>query len=214
MKDLASLYLEHGFCAVAQEDISQYHRDECTDLLEWAAEYKKWDLFDHVLPYADKSRTNGFALRKCIENQYVPGVALLLPHNDLRTPYLLSHFDPFGGAVDQKNTALLRALLTPVCIGCHSYECVHPKEIVSGDITRHNYMVLYNAAMSKQPEMFKVMLDKCNQHDVRTLWDVEWRLKTPIAQLFDQTVEQLALEQHQRICEQLPYVNHTIKRKL
>lgn len=214
MKDLASLYLAHGFSAVAQEDVSQYPRQECTDLLEWAAEYKKWDLFHHVLPYADKSRTCGFALRKCIENQYVPGVELLLPYNDLRDPSLLARFDACGQAVDCKNPKLLQAVLTPVCKACCAYDCDHAKEVVGGCVDRADYTVLYNTAISNQRDMFKILLAVCDQSRVRCEWDVEWRLKTPIAALFDQTVEELAHEQNQRISAHISAVSKTHQRKM
>jgi len=204
MKDLSSLYLKEGLAAVAAEDLSAYSLNECTDVFEWAAEWNHPQLLLHLFPYANPSRLNGFALRHCIRHGFVEGVELLLPYNDLRDASTQRRFNAFTEALSQNNASLLEVLLRPVCKCCHSFDCDHPKEIVSGDLAYHNHFVVYTAAHHSK-HLFKSLLGACNIEEVRLQWSEEWTRKTLLSVLFDQTVEQLAHEQAQRIHQEIAH---------
>ena len=211
MKDLASLYLAHGFLAVAQEDITQYPKNVCTDLLEWAAEYKMWDLFHHVAPYSNKGRLEGFALRQCLKHGYAEGVTLLLPHTvfvperNFRDRLLFKN-------IHANNIDVVRALLTPVCAVCHSYECTHDKQIFGGCLTQQYYSLLRVKAGDKTYDMFKTVVQACNIFDLTNFWNSH--NDTVGLDMLGRVLEDWAVEQSQRISAELGPSNIAHKRKI
>lgn len=214
MTDFTALYLTHGLHAIVAEDLQRASQEECSEALEWAADYKHWGLFDMVLPFANPTGGNAYALRKCIEHGHARGVRALLPHNNLRVPHISSKFCGFATAVYNNHADVLTELVRPVCTRCRSFDCGHGKEVVGGIASKEGYQVLYGLALKGQHEMFKTLLAACDEQTVRTNWEVEWKLKTPIATLFDQTVAELAIEQGQRISEHLPKKANIGKRKM
>lgn len=211
MKDLASLYLAHGVLAVAQEDITQYSKDACTDLLEWAAEYKMWDLFHHVAPYSNKGRLEGFALRQCLGHGYAEGVTLLLPHTvfvperNFRDRLLTQN-------IHNNSVDVVRALLTPVCAVCHSYECAHDKHIFGGGLTQHHYPLLRAKAADKTYDMFKTLVQACNISDLTNFWNSH--NNTVELDMLERVEEDLAVEQSRRISSELGPNKILHKRKI